>query len=68
VDDRHIEKAIARFRETLTAITQAVVFDRSGTRVIDERFSGLLGCAMTRLKGQEVKLIGVAPAIVFLLS
>ena len=61
----YIEKAIACFRETLTAETKALAFDLSQTRVIDGRFFGLLLMLRTHLKGQGAKLtfVGVAPSI-----
>ena len=64
-NERHIEEAIACFRETLTARTQPVVFDLSGTRVIDSRFFGLLLMLRKHLKGQGVKLtfVGVPAAV-----
>jgi N-acetylglucosaminyldiphosphoundecaprenol N-acetyl-beta-D-mannosaminyltransferase len=62
---RHVKQAIACFRETLTATNKAVVFDLSGTRVIDARFFGLLLMLRKRLKGQGATLtfIGVSPAL-----
>ena len=62
---RQVEPAIACFRETLTARTQAVVFNLSGTRVMDARFFGLLLMVRKHLQGQGAKLtfVGVTPAI-----
>ena len=63
--ERNIAQAIACWRETLTATNKAVVFDLSGTRVIDARFFGLLLMLRKRLKGQGATLtfIGVSPAM-----
>jgi len=63
--ERRIAEAISYLPETLTARTQAVVFDLSGTHVIDGRFFGLLLMLRQHLKGQGAKLtfVGVAPVI-----
>jgi N-acetylglucosaminyldiphosphoundecaprenol N-acetyl-beta-D-mannosaminyltransferase len=63
--ERNIAQAIACWRETLTATNKAVVFNLSGTRVIDARFFGLLLMLRKRLKGQGATLIfvGVSPAM-----
>ena len=62
---RHVDKAIACFREILTARNQAVVIDLSNTRIIDQRFFGLLLMLRKRLKGQGTALtfIGASAAI-----
>jgi len=62
---RHAGKAIACFREILTARNGAVVIDLSNTRVIDQRFFGLLLMLRKRLKGQGTTLafIGASAAI-----
>ena len=49
--ERHIEKAIACFQETLTGRNKSVVIDLSRTRVIDGRFFGLLLMLRKRLEG-----------------
>jgi len=63
--ERHIEKAIACFRETLTAETEGLVFDLSHTRVIDGRFFGLLLMLRKHLNGRGARLtfVGVTPSI-----
>jgi N-acetylglucosaminyldiphosphoundecaprenol N-acetyl-beta-D-mannosaminyltransferase len=63
--DPSVEQVIASLRETLTERTQAVVFDLSGTRVIDGRFFGFLLMLRKQLKRQGATLAfgGVTPAI-----
>ena len=63
--ERHIVKAIACFRETLTGTKKIVVIDLSNSRAIEARFVGLLLMLRKRLKGQGAQLTfeGLAPAI-----
>jgi N-acetylglucosaminyldiphosphoundecaprenol N-acetyl-beta-D-mannosaminyltransferase len=63
--DKHVDKAVSCFKETLTGRSKGVVIDLSSTRVIDGRFFGLLLMLRKHLKEQGAKLtfIGVTPAI-----
>lgn len=63
--ERNIGAATRRFRETLTAGSKVIVIDLSHTRVIDERFFGLLLMVRKQVKGRGGKLtfIGVTPVM-----
>jgi N-acetylglucosaminyldiphosphoundecaprenol N-acetyl-beta-D-mannosaminyltransferase len=63
--ERHITRAIAGFRETLTGTNENVVIDLSRTRVIDGRFFGLLLMVRKRLKeqGTQLRFVRASPGM-----
>jgi len=54
--ERDVAMALSCFRETLTAGSKAVIIDLSRTRVIDQRFFGLLLMFRKQLKRRRAKL------------